>query len=200
MREISMQEVEQRRQEIYDTLRDMTSTHEQKVTYLARHAENFMKVLDEPKELDELMRCDIETRCICNLFEGEAPYRPRYITPDYSRFLKNGSEFLRLPPPKDFFEALNSLMILYHNVPSITNYPVYIGDLDMLLEPYAKDLDDETIKRALKLFLTQIDRTILDSFCHADIGPVPTRMGRLIMEVSAELRGRDSEHYHARIR
>ena len=38
MREISMQEVEQRRQEIYDTLRDMTSTHEQKVTYLARHA------------------------------------------------------------------------------------------------------------------------------------------------------------------
>ncbi len=187
MREMSMQEVERRRAEIYDTLRDTTTTHEQKVTYLARHAENFMKVLNEPKELDELMRCDIEKRCICNLFEGEAPYRPRYITPDYSRFLKNGSEFLRLDPPKDFFEALNSLMILYHNVPSITNYPVYIGDLDMLLEPYAQDLSDETIRRALRLFLTQIDRTILDSFCHADIGPVPTRVGRLLMEVSAEL-------------
>ena len=37
-------------------------------------------------------------------------------------------------------------MILYHNVPSITNYPVYIGDLDMLLEPYAQDVDDATVK------------------------------------------------------
>ena len=187
MREIAMQEVEQRRKDILDTLCCTTTTHEQKVTYLARHAENFMKVLDEPEELDELMRCDIEKRCICNLFEGEAPYRPRYITPDYERFLKNGSAFLRLDPPKDFFEVLNSLMILYHNVPSITNYPVFIGDLDTLLEPYAKDLDDDTVRRALKLFFVQIDRTILDSFCHADIGPAPTRMGRLIMEVSAEL-------------
>ena len=38
MREMSMQEVERRRAEIYDTLRDTTTTHEQKVTYLARHA------------------------------------------------------------------------------------------------------------------------------------------------------------------
>ena len=110
MRPMDMNEVEQRRQEILDTLRDPTTTHEQKVTYLARHAENFMKVLDEPTELDELMRCPIETRCICNLFEGEAPYRPRYITPDYEKFLREGSAFLQLEPPKDLFEALNSLM------------------------------------------------------------------------------------------
>lgn len=184
---MDMNEVEQRRQEILDTLRDPTTTHEQKVTYLARHAENFMKVLDEPAELDELMRCPIETRCICNLFEGEAPYRPRYITPDYEKFLREGSAFLQLEPPKDLFEALNSLMIFYHNVPSITNYPVYIGDLDALLEPFAQDVDDATVKKALKLFLTQVDRTILDSFCHADIGPKPTRVGRLLMEVEGEL-------------
>ena len=187
MRPMDMNEVEQRRQEILDTLRDPTTTHEQKVTYLARHAENFMKVLDEPAELDELMRCPIETRCICNLFEGEAPYRPRYITPDYEKFLREGSAFLQLEPPKDLFEALNSLMIFYHNVPSITNYPVYIGDLDALLEPFAQDVDDATVKKALKLFLTQVDRTILDSFCHADIGPKPTRVGRLLMEVEGEL-------------
>ena len=184
---MDMNEVEQRRQEILVTLRDPTTTHEQKVTYLARHAENFMKVLDEPAELDELMRCPIETRCICNLFEGEAPYRPRYITPDYEKFLREGSAFLQLEPPKDLFEALNSLMIFYHNVPSITNYPVYIGDLDALLEPFAQDVDDATVKKALKLFLTQVDRTILDSFCHADIGPKPTRVGRLLMEVEGEL-------------
>ena len=182
-----MEEVEQRRQAILATIKDPTATHEQKVTYLARHAENFMKVLDEPEGLDELMRCGIETRCICNLFEGEAPYRPRYITPDYPKFLREGSAFLQLEPPKDLFEALNSLMILYHNVPSITNYPVYIGDLDTLLEPYCKDLDDDVIRKALRLFLTQVDRTILDSFCHADIGPAPTRVGRLLMQVEAEL-------------
>lgn len=187
MRAMDINEVELRRSEILQTLKDPTATHEQKVTYLARHAENFLKVVDEPAELDELMRCPIETRCICNLFEGEAPYRPRYITPDYEKFLRQGSEFLQLKPPTNLFEALSNLLILYHNVPSITNYPVYVGDLDTLLEPYAENMDDETVKMALRLFLTQIDRTILDSFCHADIGPKPTRVGRLLMEVEGEL-------------
>lgn len=187
MREISMAEVESRRQAILDTIKDPTATHEQKVTYLARHAENFMKVLDEPKEMDELMRCPDDVRCICNLGEGEAPYRPRYIVPDYQKFLREGSVFLQLKQPADFFEVLNSLMILYHNVPSITNYPVFIGDLDLLLDPYIKDMDDETVKKFLRLFMTSVDRTILDSFCHANIGPVPTRAGRLLMQVEAEL-------------
>lgn len=187
MREISMAEVESRRQAILDTLKDPTATHEQKVTYLARHAENFMKVLNEPAEMDELMRCPLEERCICNLGEGEAPYRPRYIVPDYPKFMKEGSRFLQLDAPKDFFEALNSLMILYHNVPSITNYPVFIGNLDVLLDPLIQDLDDETVKKFLRLFMTSVDRTILDSFCHANVGPKPTRAGVLLMQVEAEL-------------
>lgn len=187
MRPISMETVEQKRQEILHTIQDLTASHEQKVTYLARHAENFLTVLDEPAELDELMRCEQDKRCICNLFEGEAPYRPRYICPDYEKFLRQGSEFLQLTAPADLWEALNNLQILYHNVPSITNYPVYIGDLDHLLEPYVAKVDDETAKKALRLFLTSIDRTILDSFCHADIGPEDTRTGRLLMQVEAEL-------------
>lgn len=187
MRTMTLDEMENRRREILATIKDTALTHEQRVTALARAAENLMKVLDEPEEMDELMRCDPASKCICNLGEGEAPYRPRYITPDYAKFLRQGSAFLQLEPPKDLFEALNSLMILYHNVPSITNYPVYIGDLDVLLEPYAEELDDETVRKALRLFLTQVDRTILDSFCHADIGPKPTRVGRLLMEVEAEL-------------
>lgn len=187
MRPITMEEVERRREEILATIKDPTASHEQKVTYLARHAENFMTVLEEPEELDELMRCEADRRCICNLFEGDAPYRPRYVTPDYPKFLRQGSRFLELEPPKDLFEALNSLMILYHNVPSITNYPVFIGDLDVLLEPFCQGLDDETIKKALRLFLIQVDRTILDSFCHADIGPRASRVGVLLMQVEAEL-------------
>jgi YjjI family glycine radical enzyme len=182
-----MQTVEEKRQAILQEICNRQESHEQKVTALARAAENFLTVLDEPKEIDELMRCDQEERCICNLFEGDAPYRPRYIVPDYDKFMKQGSRFLQLDPPRDFAEALNSLMILYHNVPSITNYPVYIGKLDRLLEPYLTDVSDEEAKRMLRLFFTQIDRTILDSFCHANIGPVASRAGRLILEVEGEL-------------
>lgn len=187
MRPISMETVEAKRQEIFDVLTSRTDSHEQKVTYLARKAENFLTVLDEPEGLDELMRCEIATRCICNLFEGEAPYRPRYIVPDYAKFMRQGSRFLNLEPPKDFFEALNSLLILYHNVPSITNYPVYLGKLDKLLDPFLDGVDDETAKKALRLFFLNVDRTILDSFSHADIGPEPTRAGSLILEVEGEL-------------
>lgn len=177
----------EKRQEIYNTIVDPTLSHEQRVTNLARAAENMMNVLDEPEGLDELLRRDIDTRCICTLFEGEAPYRPRYICIDFEKFLKTGSEFLQVGPAKDFYEALTNLMIMYHNIPSITNFPVYVGDLDTLLEPYITDLSDEEVKRALRHWLNTIDRTILDSFCHADIGPKATRMGYLIMEVEGEL-------------
>ena len=37
------------------------------------------------------------------------------------------------------------------------------------------------------LFFINIDRTILDSFSHANIGPKDTLAGRLILEVEAEL-------------
>ena len=186
-RTLTSEMIEQKRQEIYETLTEPTTTHEQKVTYLARNAENFLTVLDEPEGLDELMRCEIDTRCICNLFEGDAPYRPRYICIDFPKFLREGSEFLQLGPAKDFSEALTNLMIMYHNIPSITNYPVFIGDLDELLDPYIEGMSDEDVKKALRLWLTTIDRTILDSFCHANIGPKATRLGYLLMEVEAEL-------------
>lgn len=186
-RQLTHEMIEEMRGEIYSTLTDVTTTHEQKVTYLARKAENMLTVLDEPEGLDELMRCDIETRCICNLFEGDAPYRPRYICVDFPKFLAQGSEFLDLPPAKDFYEALTYLMILYKNIPSITNYPVFIGDLDELLDPFIKDMSDEEVKKQLKLWLTMADRTILDSFCHADLGPKASRLGYLLMEVEGEL-------------
>lgn len=98
--------------------------------------------------------------------------RPRYIIPDYAKFLKEGSKFLQLDPPTDLYEALNSLMIFYKHVPSVTNYPVYVGQLDELLEPYIDTVDGGTGKEAAEAeFLTQMDRTILDSFSHANIGP-----------------------------
>ena len=166
---------------ILEIIKDRTLTYEQKVLTLARAAEDSIDVLNIEKDTQKLR----DEGIICDLFEGHAPYRPRYIVPNYEKFMKNGSEFLGLKPPKDIWEATNSLLILYRHVPSITSFPVYIGDIDFLLEPFVKD--EEEAFHAIKLFLTHIDRTITDSFCHANIGPGDSRAGRLILRAEREL-------------
>ena len=187
MRDISMERVNETRKNILEIIESATLTHEQKLTCLANQADSLMEVLDLPEGLDELLNVPIDRKCICDLSEGHAPMRPRYIIPDYAKFLKEGSKFLQLDPPTDLYEALNSLMIFYKHVPSVTNYPVYVGQLDELLEPYIDTVDEAQAKKMLKLFLTQMDRTILDSFSHANIGPRETKAGRLLLEAEKEL-------------
>lgn len=162
-------------------IQDRTLTFEQKVIALARQAENSINVLSISKEIQDLRDKGI----ICDLFEGNAPYRPRYILPDYEKLMREGCKFLELTPPTNIWEATHTLLIFYKHVPSITTMPVYIGNLDTLLEPFVKD--EEEAKLAIKLFLTHIDRTITDSFCHANIGPSATKAGRILLEVEREL-------------
>ncbi|MCI8401155.1 MAG: YjjI family glycine radical enzyme [Lachnospiraceae bacterium] len=187
MRDITMEQVEKIRQNIYETITSVTMTHEQKLTVMANHADSLMEVLDLPDGLDELLNVPIERKCICDLNEGHAPMRPRYIVPDYSVLMEKGCEFLKLDPPKDLMEALNTLLIFYKHVPSVTNYPVFIGNLDKLIDPFLDGVDDETAYKAIKMFMMHVDRTIVDSFCHADIGPQDSRAGLLIMRAEAEL-------------
>ncbi|WP_300384630.1 YjjI family glycine radical enzyme [Clostridium sp.] len=158
-------------------------TYEQKVFSLAHAAEDSLEVF----EISEKAKYYFEKEAICNLFEGNAPYRPRYIMPDYDKFIKNGSAFLELNPPEDLDELLNSLMVLYRHVPSITSFPVYLGNLDKMIDPFLEGHSDEEIKKKLKLFLNYLDRTITDSFCHANLGPEYTRACKLILEVEREL-------------
>jgi YjjI family glycine radical enzyme len=99
--------------------------------------------------------------------------------------MKQGSEFLRLKPANDIWEATNNLLILYRHVPSVTTMPVYVGSIDTLLEPYIED--EEEAYKAIRLFLMHLDRTITDSFCHANIGPMETKAGRLILKAEREL-------------
>ncbi|SHE49226.1 YjjI family glycine radical enzyme [Clostridium fallax] len=162
-------------------IKDGSLTYEQKVIALAREAENSLKVLKISDKCEKLRQSGV----ICDLFEGNAPYRPRYIVPDYEKFMREGSAFLELDPPKDIWEATNSLLILYKHVPSITTMPVYIGNIDYLLEPFIND--EEEAYKAIKLFLKHIDRTITDSFCHGNIGPKATKAGRLILKAEREL-------------
>ena len=166
---------------ILEIIKNGTLTYEQKVLTLARAAEDSLNVLNINSDTQKLR----DEGIICDLFEGHAPYRPRYIVPNYEKFMKNGSAFLNLKPPTDIWEATNSLLILYRHVPSISSFPVYIGNIDTLLEPFV--VDEKEAFHAIKLFLTHIDRTITDSFCHANIGPQDTKAGRLILRAEREL-------------
>lgn len=159
---------------------DKTLTYQQKVAGLARVGEATINPLSISKEIQTYRDAGV----ICDLNEGPAPYRPRYVVPDYRRYLMQGSAFLAVSPPRDIWEATAALLIMYRHVPSITTFPVYLGDIDSLLEPFVRSEDEA--RKAIGLFLLQIDRTINDSFCHADIGPEETVAGRLILELSRQ--------------
>ncbi len=136
-----------------------------------------MNFTDEEMEYMDKMYYD-------DLNEGNTPYKPRYILPDYVKFMKQGSKFLGIKSPTNLDEAIDALEILYAHVPSVTSYPVYIGQLDELLEPFIKDTEDDYIK--VDRFLNHIDKTIPDSFCHANIGPRDTIVGRMILRSCIE--------------
>ncbi|WP_448820203.1 YjjI family glycine radical enzyme [Cetobacterium sp.] len=166
---------------ILETIKSQKITFEQKVVTLARLAEGSIEVLNKSEALKKYMDDGI----ICDLFEGNAPYRPRYIVPNYDIFMEQGSKFLNLDKPTNIWEATHSLLILYKHVPSITTMPVYLGNIDYLLEPFIENEDEAYL--AIKLFLKHIDSTITDSFCHANIGPKETKAGILILKAMREL-------------
>src|SRR5699024_4645274 len=169
--------------ELMETVKSKNLTYEQKHHTLSNIAERLM----DPREILNYTKEEmdsIESNCICDLNEGYAIYRPRYIVPDYSVFAENGSEFLDIKPPKDLDELLDGLLILYHHIPSVTSFPVFIGNLDELIDPFITDEKEDCIK--IKRFLNHIDKTISDSFCHANIGPKATKAGELILKAVIE--------------
>jgi len=173
--------LQQKQSEALGIIQNPTLTHEQTMMALAKAGENLLDTPGVPEEYYQLAQAGM----ICDLKEGHAPYSPRYILPDYEKFFRQGSAFLRLDPPKNLHEAITSLLILYPHVPSVTHFPVYIGRIDKLLEPFITD--EAEAKTLIKGFLLQIDRTVTDSFCHGNIGPEATRAGRIILECEREL-------------
>ncbi len=167
--------------QVLSIIKDETLTYNQQVLQLASQAQNTLNVLN----IDEETKVLLDKEIICTMFEGNSPFRPRYVIPDYEVLMTNGCKFLDLEVPTDIWDATNSLLILYKHVPSITSYPVYLGNIDELLEPFIKD-EDEAYK-AIKLYLKHIDRTLTDSFVHANIGPKDTKAGRLILKAMKEL-------------
>ena len=170
--------------EALNIVKDTTLTYKQQLLALARLGES---TDDETiKFSDEYKKAKAEG-ALCDLNEGKLTYRPRYICPDYELLFKKGCEFLELDPPKDLLEAVNVLEIFYSHVPSITAYPVYLGDLDKLLEPFVLKEDRDYAKKVLKLFLLHIDKVLTDSFVHADIGPEDSTTARILLELTQEM-------------
>lgn len=165
------------------TVADQTLTYRQRLHRLAGIAE---EALDPPTVSDACREAQANG-VICDLAEGNGPYRPRYVLPDYAVALRQGSSFLELDPPRDLDEALTFLLIAYTAVPSVTTYPVYLGDLDKLLAPYVDAVGDEELYRRLRLFWISLDRMLPDAFVHTNLGPDDTRVGRTILRLEREL-------------
>lgn len=174
--------IEETKESVLEIIKNSSLTYEQQAYGLAKLAEN---QLPYPKGADEKFFELVEKGIICDLDEGHAPYSPRYILPDYDKLLKEGCKFLRLEPAKTLTDALNMLLVFYHHVPSVTRFPVYLGRIDKLLDPFI--VDEKQAREQIKWFLIHLDRTIDDSFSHANIGPEETLAGNIIIDLEKEL-------------
>ena len=168
---------------VYQLITTPNLSYRQRLHQLALFAEDLVPY---PK-LSTEAESALETGLVSDLHEGHAPYRPRYTLPDYGVALRQGSDYLELEPAQDLEDAITNLQILYHNVPSITSYPVYLGDLDSILMPYLEDHDDDHLDRILTRFWRFLDRTIPDAFTHANIGPLDNPIARSILRVDIAL-------------
>ncbi|MFN8189222.1 MAG: YjjI family glycine radical enzyme [Nocardioidaceae bacterium] len=173
------------RAQVEAVLTSPTLTYDQRLRQLAALAVNAMPY----PELSEACREALDKRVICDMYEGNRPYAPRYVLPDYAVALRNGSAFLELEPPTTLAEALSFLTILYGHVPSVTTYPVYLGDLDKLLAPFVTDeISDDELDTELRRFWIRVDRLLPDAFTHTDLGPEDSRIARSIFRVERSLR------------
>ncbi len=171
-------------QRVREIITDANLNPKQKNQFLASTAESSQPYMAVSVDVEKAM----EEGILCDMFEGNAPFKPRYVLPDYAKFLKQGSQYLELEPAQDFDDALNLLTIIYHHVPSVTNIPVYLGQLDDVLMPYVGDLSEQQIYAKMKRFWIMLDRTLPDAFMHVNIGPQDNIICRTILKVDAELK------------
>lgn len=177
-------ELDELRELVSSVITDPTLTYHQRVRALASAAE---QALDPPAVSASCAEA-IDKGIICDLNEGNAPYRPRYTLPDYEQVLRDGSNFLELEPATSLDEALTSLLCVYANVPSITGYPVWLGDIDRLLEPFVDSFVlDEELHQRLRQFWIALDRLFPDAFTHANLGPEDSRVARAVLAIHREL-------------
>lgn len=173
-------------QELFESATGISLSYQQRIAGLANAATR----LHDPRELLNYTEEDwafVQNGMLCDLNEGYLLHTPRYVVPNYEVLVKKGCAFLEIKPPKDLDSLLDDLLMLYAHVPSVTTFPVYIGNLDTLIDPFLTGLSDEVAYPKIKRFLNHIDKVFTDAFVHADIGPKATRAGYLILQAVVEL-------------
>lgn len=174
--------VEQLQAWVLDVLRDTSLTPDQRRAALAVGAGKVLPHLP----YSPAARQALADGRLCMLGEMPLPFWPRYSAPDYTQLLRNGSRFLGLGAARDLHEALAALLAIYPYSATVTMEPVWLGDLDTLLEPYYDSVPPDEARRALRSFWRVASRLFPSSFAHADIGPAETRVGRLLLELDRE--------------
>ena len=169
---------------VLDIIQNTALEYHEKKHQLAYEAENSLPYMTISTKAKNYLKAGV----LCDVFEGHSPYRPRYILPDYQKFMKNGCDYLNIPVPANLYEAINALLIFYRYVPSITGYPVYLGQADEILEEYKDTVSPAELENLLRMFLIHIDRTLPDAFVHMNIGPKDTVIGRTILKLEKELK------------
>lgn len=168
-------------EQVFDLITDPKLTFRERIIELSKAAADVLHPFTFTEETQKL----IEENVIFTMFEGNAPFRPRYCVPDYPLFMKQGSEFLQLEPPTDIWTAIGNLMCLYHNMTGSGALPVYAGCLDELLDPFIQD--EEEARKAIRILFEHMDATNGDAFFHADLSGYDNRAARLLLEESARM-------------
>ena len=176
-----MMNITDMKKEVKAVIDNCALTHEQAMMNLSSIPLNYVEFFDTTPRFRELQEAGV----LCTMSEGNGTYAPRYILPDYEKLMREGCRFLRLDPPTNLWEAVTVLEIFYQHIPSVTHFPVYLGPVDKLLEPFIKD--EEEARKLIRHFLIFLDRTISDSYCHMNLGPEETRAGRMIVEIQKGL-------------
>lgn len=161
-----------------------TPTPAQKRHFLALEAENSLPYPPLAKEA----RAALDEGAICDMSEGHALYKPRYVLPDYAKFLANGSQWLELEGATDLDDALSMLTILYHHIPSVTSMPVWLGQLDVILQPYVRISTQEEIDIRIKTFLALSGQNPAGCVYARQYCPADTPVTRAILRADAELK------------
>ena len=73
---------------------------------------------------------------------------------------------------------------MYKHVPSITSFPVYLGNFTDLFAPF--DKDEQETRKALKMFCCILIKHN-GFFVHANIGPKDSRVNRILLDLTKEM-------------
>ena len=167
--------------DILYTIKNPKVTFNQRLKDMAKIAENSIELVEYTEKSKEYFA----NGAMMDMFEGKTPYRTRYCVPDYEKFLKQGSEFLMLEPPKDIWDAVGNLLCLYHNIPADGGLPVYIGNLGTLLDPFVTD--EAEAEKAIRFLLVHVDRNDFQRFLSCKPGPEDTKAGRIVLKLTKEM-------------